>query len=83
MEKPLNIAIAGAGSIGCFVGGLLHHSGHKVSFLARERMKSRLEKDGINLTSFDGVEMYIFRLPHWIFKLMLPFWVQRTSFWSV
>ena len=59
MENPLNIVIAGAGSIGCFVGGLLLHNGHRVSFLARERMKSRLEKDGLRLTSFDGVDVHL------------------------
>ncbi len=59
MKKPLNIAIAGAGSIGCFVGGLLQHNGHQVSFLARERIKSRLEENGLKLTSFDGVDIHL------------------------
>lgn len=48
------ICIAGAGNIGCFVGGMLAASGHTVTFLARPRIIAELQTHGLHLTSFDG-----------------------------
>jgi 2-dehydropantoate 2-reductase len=48
------IAVAGAGSIGCFVGGMLAASGQSVALLARPRLISEIENNGLRLTSFDG-----------------------------
>ena len=53
-ERP--IGIAGAGSIGCFVGGMLAAGGKRVTLLARPRVISEIEKRGLRLTSFDGVD---------------------------
>jgi 2-dehydropantoate 2-reductase len=56
MNSERYIAVAGAGSIGCFVGGMLANHGAKVAFLARPRVTAEIEKHGLRLTSFDGLE---------------------------
>jgi 2-dehydropantoate 2-reductase len=48
------IVIAGAGSIGCFVGGLLAAGGRDVTLLARPRIAAELAQHGLHLTSFEG-----------------------------
>jgi len=53
-ERP--IGIAGAGSIGCFVGGMLAASGRRVALLARRRVIGEIEAHGLRLTSFDGFD---------------------------
>lgn len=50
------IVIAGAGSIGCFVGGLLALGGAEVVLLARQRVADMLGAHGLHLTSFEGWE---------------------------
>lgn len=50
------IVIAGAGSIGGFVGGLLAAGGREVVFLARPRIAEELAEHGLALTSFEGWE---------------------------
>lgn len=51
-QRP--ICIAGAGSIGCFVGGMLAVAGRKVSLLARPRVVDAINGNGLRLTSFEG-----------------------------
>jgi 2-dehydropantoate 2-reductase len=53
-ERP--IAIAGAGSIGCFVGGLLAAAGRDVAILARPRVIEEITANGLRLTGFDGLD---------------------------
>jgi 2-dehydropantoate 2-reductase len=53
-ERP--IGIAGAGSIGCFVGGMLAAGGRRVAFLARPRVIAEIEAHGLRLTGFDGFD---------------------------
>jgi len=55
MDRP--IVIAGAGSIGCFVGGLLAEAGRNVRLLARSRIAEELGTNGLLLTSFEGWEV--------------------------
>ncbi len=55
MVAPRSICIAGAGSIGCFVGGMLAAGGHRVSFLARPRLIADIEANGLTVTSFEGL----------------------------
>jgi 2-dehydropantoate 2-reductase len=50
------IGIAGAGNIGCFVGGLYAAAGHRVALLARPRVIREIEGNGLRLTSFAGFE---------------------------
>src|SRR6202012_1898222 len=56
-DKP--IAVAGAGSIGCFVGGMLVASGRKVALLARPRVIGEIKANGLRLTSFEGFDRTI------------------------
>ncbi|WP_027583290.1 2-dehydropantoate 2-reductase [Bradyrhizobium sp. Ai1a-2] len=54
LDRP--IGIAGAGSIGCFVGGMLAAAGRKVALLARPRVVDEIRGNGLRLTGFDGSE---------------------------
>src|SRR5215203_5552779 len=54
MVSGQTIGIAGAGSIGCFVGGMLASGGRRVSLLARPRVIAEIEAGGLRLTSFEG-----------------------------
>jgi len=53
-DKP--IGVAGAGSIGCFVGGMLAASERKVALLARPRVIGEIKANGLRLTSFEGFD---------------------------
>jgi 2-dehydropantoate 2-reductase len=53
-DKP--IGIAGAGSIGCFVGGMMAAAGRRVALLARPRVIGEIESHGLRLTSFEGLD---------------------------
>jgi len=56
-DRP--IAVAGAGSIGCFVGGMWAAAGRKVALLARPRVIRAIEGGGLRLTSFEGMACQI------------------------
>jgi 2-dehydropantoate 2-reductase len=56
MNSDRPIGIAGAGSIGCFVGGMLAAGGRRVALLARPRVIAEIEKSGLRLTAFDGLD---------------------------
>ncbi|MEL6467569.1 MAG: 2-dehydropantoate 2-reductase [Pseudomonadota bacterium] len=58
MREP-RISVAGAGSIGCYVGGLLAAAGHDVRFLARARVASACAEAGLRLTDFDGNDLHV------------------------
>ncbi|OAF13454.1 2-dehydropantoate 2-reductase [Bradyrhizobium centrolobii] len=53
-DRP--IVVAGAGAIGCFVGGMLAVGGRRVALLVRPRVKTEIERFGLLLTDFDGSE---------------------------
>ncbi len=53
------IAIAGAGSIGCFVGGVLAKAGHDVCFLARPRIVKAVASEGLTLTDYEGLQAHL------------------------
>ncbi|MEM9232719.1 MAG: 2-dehydropantoate 2-reductase N-terminal domain-containing protein, partial [Pseudomonadota bacterium] len=55
-ERKSVIAIAGAGSIGGYVGGLLALGGHEVRMLARPSMVAQVAA-GLTLTSHDGLQV--------------------------
>lgn len=57
MSGP-RIAIAGAGSIGCFVGALLVDAGFEVRFLARPRVMAAIQAGGLRLSDFDGLDVH-------------------------
>ena len=53
-DRPLNIAIAGAGSIGCYIGGMLRADRHDVTFIGRTAMAERFSRDGLHVHSMSG-----------------------------
>ena len=53
------IGVAGAGSIGCFVGGMLAAGRRSVALLARPRVIGEIEANGLRLTSFEGLDQRI------------------------
>jgi 2-dehydropantoate 2-reductase len=59
MMQDRPIVVAGAGSIGCFVGGLTAAAGRRVSLLARPRVISEIEKFGLTLTSLEGSSWHV------------------------
>ncbi len=58
MTIPSNprIAIAGAGSVGCYIGGRLKAAGRNVVFLLRPSLKQAIAARGIALADLDGGE---------------------------
>jgi len=54
-----SIGIAGAGSIGCFVGGCLAAGGRRVAMLMRPRIIEEIEANGLRLSSYDGMDLTI------------------------
>jgi 2-dehydropantoate 2-reductase len=60
MDATKPIIVAGAGSIGCFVGGMLADADRRVSMLARPRVIAEVEKNnGIRLTSIEGLDRHV------------------------
>jgi 2-dehydropantoate 2-reductase len=59
MNTGRTIGVAGAGSIGCFVGGMLASSGRRVALLARPRVIAEIEARGLRATSFEGFDQTI------------------------
>ncbi|MGI9349998.1 MAG: 2-dehydropantoate 2-reductase [Rhizobiaceae bacterium] len=51
------IIIAGAGSVGCFVGGLLAAAKREVTFLGRKRITEDINRFGLHLTDFSGMDV--------------------------
>ncbi|WP_341501122.1 2-dehydropantoate 2-reductase [Gallaecimonas sp. GXIMD4217] len=56
--KDVEILIAGAGSVGCYLGAWLARAGARVSFWGRERSQARLGQ-GLRLTSLDGRQLHL------------------------
>lgn len=50
------IVVAGAGSIGCFVGGILAQAGRDIALLARERIADAIRASGLRLTDLSGLD---------------------------
>jgi 2-dehydropantoate 2-reductase len=59
MAQDRPIVVAGAGNIGCYVGGLHAHAGRRVSLLARPRVIAEIERFGLTLTSLEGSSWHV------------------------
>ncbi|MBB3764940.1 2-dehydropantoate 2-reductase [Sphingomicrobium lutaoense] len=59
MKDNPRIIIAGAGTIGCFVGGVLAHAGRDVALLGRGAVAERVARDGLHLSDNDGWDAHI------------------------
>ncbi|HBB84718.1 MAG TPA: 2-dehydropantoate 2-reductase, partial [Sulfitobacter sp.] len=55
MSDGPRIVVAGAGAIGCFIGGLLAGAEHSVTLLARPRIQAEIRTHGLTLTDFGGM----------------------------
>ena len=53
-QGSVRIAIAGAGSIGCYVGGALAAAGRNVVLLGRERIVDAVRSDGLRFSDHEG-----------------------------
>ncbi|PMW46220.1 2-dehydropantoate 2-reductase, partial [Pseudomonas sp. GW460-11-11-14-LB11] len=56
LENTSRIVVAGAGSIGCYVGGQLAAAGKAVTFLARPRVVDEIRRAGLKVVNLDGTE---------------------------
>ncbi|MBO6903294.1 MAG: 2-dehydropantoate 2-reductase [Rhizobiaceae bacterium] len=54
-----SIAIFGAGSVGCFVGGLWHQAGREVTLIGRPSIRSAVRDNGLRLTGHDGLDLVL------------------------
>jgi 2-dehydropantoate 2-reductase len=59
MIRDKAIGVAGAGSIGCFVGGMIAAADRRVALLARPRVIGEIQANGLRLTSFEGLDRII------------------------
>ncbi|MFT6091422.1 2-dehydropantoate 2-reductase [Sulfitobacter sp.] len=57
MTSQQPIVVAGAGAIGCFLGGILAARGHDVTLLARRRVMDQITENGLHLTDFGGLDV--------------------------
>jgi len=51
--------VMGAGSVGCYLGGLLAASGHTVHFVGRPRVLDALDRHGLQITACDGRKKHV------------------------
>lgn len=54
LALPGPVAVMGAGSVGCYVGGRLQAAGAKVHFIGRPRVLRALQGQGLTLTDLNG-----------------------------
>jgi 2-dehydropantoate 2-reductase len=54
MNGGPKIAILGAGSVGCFVGGAWQAAGLPVTFIGRQKMASDVDRHGLTLSDYSG-----------------------------
>lgn len=59
MKDSPHIAVLGAGSVGCFIGGAWLAAGCKVSFVGRERVRAEIAAHGIALSDQDGWKIHL------------------------
>jgi 2-dehydropantoate 2-reductase len=53
------LLVMGAGSVGCFVGGMLQHAGADVHFVGRPRVLEALRVQGLTLTDCDARHVHL------------------------
>jgi 2-dehydropantoate 2-reductase len=55
MTHPLEVAVMGAGAVGCYYGGMLARAGHRVVLIGRPRHVDAIGRGGLRIetTSFD------------------------------
>ncbi len=53
------VVVAGAGSVGCFVGGMLARGGRHVRLLGRARVAAEIGAQGLRLTDASGLDAHL------------------------
>ncbi|SMP25261.1 2-dehydropantoate 2-reductase [Shimia sagamensis] len=56
-NRSPRVVVAGAGSIGCFVGGVLAQAGHDVMFLLRAKTADEITQNGLTLTDYGDLDV--------------------------
>ena len=59
LTDNIRVVIAGAGSVGCYVGGILTADGVDVTFLGRDRLKQELSSHGLRISDLTGFDQTI------------------------
>lgn len=54
IDRTTRIAVAGAGSIGCYVGGCLVRAGRHVTFLLRPALAEAIGRHGMRISDLEG-----------------------------
>ncbi|WP_396588433.1 2-dehydropantoate 2-reductase [Bermanella sp. R86510] len=54
-----HVVVAGAGSVGCYVGGRLAAGGAQVSLLARSRIEQDIQHHGMRVSDWQGYDHYL------------------------
>jgi 2-dehydropantoate 2-reductase len=55
-DRSLRIVVAGAGSIGCYVGGCLALAGRDVTLLLRPALAAAIARAGLRVSDLDGMD---------------------------
>jgi 2-dehydropantoate 2-reductase len=58
-SSPLQIAILGAGSIGCYVGGCLASAGGTVTLIGRERVLKGIRDNGLTVSDYKSRKNHV------------------------
>ena len=59
MSDVPQIAVFGAGSVGCFVGGAWQAAGLPISFIGRDRTRRDVDAHGMTITDGDGTRLHL------------------------
>ncbi len=59
MTAPPTVAVMGAGSIGCWAGGLLAAAGLPVTLIGRERLRESVSTSGLTVVTLDGKRHHV------------------------
>ncbi len=55
-DRTSRIVVAGAGSIGCYVGGCLALAGRNVTLLSRPALADAIARHGLRISDLDGAD---------------------------
>ena len=53
------VAILGAGSVGCFIGGAWSAAGLDVTFIGRPKLSSDIDEHGLTLSDYNGWQAHL------------------------
>jgi 2-dehydropantoate 2-reductase len=59
MAGDPKVAILGAGSVGCFIGGAWAANGVPVTFIGRQRLSEDVDQHGLTLTDYSGWQAHV------------------------